>query len=331
VSISVNLRRALVEHNHALDGLQSVGRSGQHRVPGPLIVRLVEAVIALAEAGNHDARDFCDDTRWQYTQPIFTGFSSNNQPVRGYRNLTTALRFHDPSVNRDPAEDIYDELVAGRIVIVDLHLGVQEVVNLLSESIVSHLLRRQLETFTDGQQPPAIQLLLEEAHNLFATERYNAKDADIWVKLAKEAAKLNLGMTYATQEVSGVAHQVKANTANWVVAHLNNTQEVRELSKFYDFEAYADAIIASEDRGYVRLKARSSPYIVPVQIDRYDYELVNEARAAAGDPPLTPNGEPSTPAPPAPASAVPAPTIASPAPARPMPTMPQPTMPKPPA
>ena len=50
-----------------------------------------------------------------------------------------------------------------------------------------------------------------------------------------------------------------------------------------------DQNIASEDRGYVRLKTLSSPYIVPVQIDRNDLELVNEARAAAGDPPLTPS------------------------------------------
>lgn len=88
-----------------------------------------------------------------------------------------------------------------------------------------------------------------------------------------------------------MAHQVKANTANWVVAHLNNTKEVQELSKFYDFGAFGESIIAAEDRGYVRLKTLSSPYIVPVQIDRYDVELVNEARGEAGDPPLTQSSE----------------------------------------
>ena len=62
--------------------------------------------------------------------------------------------------------------------------------------------------------------MLEEAHNLFSSEKYK-DEGDVWVKLAKEAAKLKIGMLYATQEVSGVAHQVKANTANWVVAHLN--------------------------------------------------------------------------------------------------------------
>ena len=158
----------------------------------------------------------------------------------------------------------------------------------LSESITRRLLAKQTEVFTSGAdvKPPAIQVMLEEAHNLFASDRYK-DDADVWVKLAKEASKLNLGMTYATQEVSGVAHQVKANTANWAVAHLNNTKELRELGQFYDFSSFSDAIISAEDRGYVRLKTLSSPYIVPVQIDRYDIELVNEARAAAGDPPLT--------------------------------------------
>jgi len=219
-------------------------------------------------------------------EPIFTT-QSGGRSVRGWRNLNPLRPFHSPLTQNDPAIEIYDELVEGRIVIVDLHVGAESVTKALSEDITRRLLSRQTDEFTSGREPPHIQVMLEEAHNLFSSDRYK-DNLDVWVKLAKEASKLNLGMTYATQEVSGVAHQVKANTANWVVAHLNNTTEVNELAKFYDFQSFKDAIVASEDRGFVRLKTLSSPYIVPVQIDRYGVELVNEARAAAGDPPLTP-------------------------------------------
>jgi hypothetical protein len=247
---------------------------------------VVDKIIAVRESGDQGATDFTKDVRWKSVEPIFTT-QSGGRSVRGWRNLNPLRPFHSPLTQNDPAIEIYDELVQGRIVIVDLHVGAESVTKALSEDITRRLLSRQTEVFTSGKEPPHIQVMLEEAHNLFSTDRYK-DDLDVWVKLAKEASKLNLGMTYATQEVSGVAHQVKANTANWVVAHLNNTTEVNELAKFYDFRSFKDAIIASEDRGYVRLKTLSSPFIVPVQIDLYDVELVNEARAAAGDPPLAP-------------------------------------------
>ncbi|GID48482.1 hypothetical protein Aca07nite_57570 [Actinoplanes capillaceus] len=251
---------------------------------------VVDKIVELREGGDVDAADFTKNVRWSSVEPIFTT-KSQNRNVRGWKNLNPLRPFHSPLTVNDPAIEIYEELVQGRIVIVDLHVGASAITKALSESITARLLERQTTVFTAGQEePPAIQVMLEEAHNLFSSDRYK-DDRDIWVKLAKEASKLNLGMTYATQEVSGVAHQVKANTANWMVAHLNNTKEVRELAQFYDFGSFSDAIIASEDRGYVRLKTLSSPYIVPVQIDRYNLELVNEARAAAGDPPLGPTGD----------------------------------------
>jgi hypothetical protein len=258
-----------------------------HAIRGSDIRPVVDAVIALRDAGNGDAADFCDDIRWQSTEPIYSGQTGSSGRVRGWRNLIELKDFHNPDTQRDPADEIYEHLLDGRIVIVDLHVGSPPIIRVLSENITRRLINRQTAIFTSGEDPPPIQVMLEEAHNLFSTDKYK-DDGDVWVKLAKEASKLKLGMTYATQEVSGVAHQVKANTANWVVAHLNNTKELQELSRFYDFAAFADAIIASEDRGYVRLKTLSSPYIVPAQIDKYDVALVNEARAAAGDPHLSP-------------------------------------------
>lgn len=251
------------------------------------MVEVTQTIIDLREGGSTAAKEFTDDIRWQSTEPIFTG-QATGRNVRGYRNLIKLGRFHNPNTQRDVSDEIYAELLDGRVVIVDLHLGAEAVVKRLSESIVYRLIEMQTERFTSGQEPPSIQVVVEEAHNLFDRRKFDKDRPDPWVDLAKEAAKLHIGLVYATQEVTGVAHQVLANTKNWVVAHLNNSREVQELSRFYDFAAHADSIIKAEDKGYVRLKTMSSPFIVPVQVDRYGLMLVNEARASAGEPPLEP-------------------------------------------
>lgn len=261
--------------------------SGRCAIRADDMIEVTQQIVNLRAAGNAAAKEFTDNICWQSTEPIFSG-QATGKNVRGYRNLLKLVRFHNPNTQRDVADEIYAELLDGRIVIVDLHLGAESVVKRLSESIVYRLIQMQTEKFTSGQEPPSIQVVVEEAHNLFDRRKFDKDRPDPWVDLAKEAAKLRIGLVYATQEVTGVAHQVLANTKNWVVAHLNNSREVQELSRFYDFAAHADSIIKAEDKGYVRLKTMSSPFIVPVQIDRYGLEVVNEARASAGEPPLVP-------------------------------------------
>lgn len=282
IAISQELRGAVTESLQR-NPFHDAG-TGHASVAAADLEAVVDAILDLRDDGHAKANEFTKDPRWSNVEPIFTR-KSGKSTVRGWKNLNNLKPFHSPITKTDPASDIYDELLNGKIVIVDLHLGPESTIRELSASIVGTLLKKQTDAFTSGKEPPRIQVMLEEAHNLFASDRYK-NDSDVWVRLAKEASKLRLGMTYATQEVTGVAHQVKANTANWVVAHLNNMQELNELAKFYDFASYKDSIISSEDRGYVRLKSLSSPYIVPVQIDRYGLDLVNEARRAAGDPPL---------------------------------------------
>lgn len=254
------------------------------------LVQVCEWIVAKEEDGtgaNIKGFDsFVGGDPYKSVRPIFTQ-SNGGRFVSGYTKLKPLLPFHAPNSTSDYRDEVYRELTRGHVVIVDLHLGPDKVTRQLSEDLAARILEKQTETFTAGTDAPRLQVVLEEAHNLFGAQQYR-DDLDVWVRLAKEASKLNVGMVYATQEVSGVAHQVLANTKNWVVAHLNNTKEVRHLSQFYDFEAFSDAIISQEDKGYVRLKTMSSPYIVPVQIDKYDFALVNEARAVAGYPPLPP-------------------------------------------
>lgn len=279
VSMSREFANVLAEHLHLPEFVAS--HKGYVRIPGEHVVSVVLAIAELRENSDDGAKSFGKELPWTTTEAMATGKSSSNSgKVRGYLNLIPMRAFHDPHVSDDVAEAIYQELLEGRIVIVDLHIGSDKVIQTLSETITEHLLERHTDAFTKGEEPGHVQVMLEEAHNLFSSKRYD-NDADIWVRLAKEAAKLKIGMIYATQEVTGVAHQVKANTANWVVAHLNNRQELNELGKFYDFGSFQEAILASEDRGFVRIKTLSSPFIVPVQIERYAKELIDEAKAAA--------------------------------------------------
>lgn len=253
-------------------------RAGYVFVRGEDIAHVIDWI--LEHGDDEDVEKFTDDVSWQSIVPIYTGASQGRQ-VRGFRNLIQLNSFHNPSTDRPLGDEIYQDLLAGRIVIVDLHLGPTDVITRLSEHIVLDILGEQLSAFTQGEAPPHVQVVVEEAHNLFTRES-RTDYQDPWVKLAKEASKLKIGLVYATQEVSSVDRHVLANTKNWVVAHLNNTWEINELARFYDFSAFAESIARAEDKGYVRLKTESSPYIIPVHIDKFGPEMINEAREAAG-------------------------------------------------
>ena len=199
----------------------------------------------------------------------------------GARILNAARGFHSVAGGTDYAADIYNELIDGRIVVVDLSHGNEMVQQYCSEQVIAYLLERASERFTAGQEPVRVQVFIEEAQRLFNREKMeDINSTDPYVRLAKEAAKYHIGLIYATQEVRGVDASVLANTSNWIVTHLNNHSEINELSKCYDFEDFADLTLRSEDVGFARIKTRSGRYILPVQVDRFDDQRVLAARAA---------------------------------------------------
>ncbi len=186
----------------------------------------------------------------------------------GFRKLIPLRELHTPIRTMSYEEEIVQLLRKGKIAIIDLSQGDPSIQRIYSDRLCGSIFRNAMDCFIQNMPTNFIQMYFEEAHNLFPKKT----DSDLTIiynRIAKEGAKLRLGLAYATQEVSSISANVLKNTQNWFVSHLNNQDELREIAKYYDFEDFTDSLRRATDKGFIRMKTYSNAFIVPVQIDRF--------------------------------------------------------------
>lgn len=193
--------------------------------------------------------------------------NANDAFIRGLRVLDGAREYHSPDRTVAVESEIYEHLSAGKIVIIDLSVGPAFIRERVSGRVATHMFSRSQDVFLRGQLPPTILVYVEEAHNLISKK---AELTETWPTIAKEGAKFRIGLVYATQEPSSIHPNILSNTENWVVTHLNNDDELRVISKFYDFADFAPSLKRATDVGFARVRTLSGKFVIPVQVDKFE-------------------------------------------------------------
>jgi len=188
--------------------------------------------------------------------------------TRYNRKLTKYSSLHNPKAGEDFKKVIDDLLREGKIVLVDLSTVNEVIQKTYITKLCKYIFTNSMNKFTNDENPEYIQMYFEEAHNIFPKDDKDLKN--IYNRLAKEGAKLNIGISYSTQEVSSISPSILKNTQNWFISHLNNKDEIKALEKYYDFEDFSKSILKNSDVGYARVKTYSNNFIIPVQIKKFE-------------------------------------------------------------
>jgi Helicase HerA, central domain len=200
--------------------------------------------------------------------------------IRGIKALTRFVQYHSVKGSDDVARDIYKELATGKIVILDLSVGIPSIRQDMAERIAKRIFEFSMDQFTDGGDPPQMVLYVEEAHNLIGK---NSELDQTWPRIAKEGAKFKIALVYATQEPSSIHPNILANTENWFVTHLNNDDEISTIGKFYDFADFGKSLKKAQDIGFARIKTLSASFVVPTQVKLFNpASIISQMNALQG-------------------------------------------------
>jgi len=214
-------------------------------------------------APSKDGSSYFNDTELKLLDVL-----ENKNSWTGHNYIRPFNKYHSP-VGSSVFKEISDHIRNGRSVFIDLSQGNEAVRRNMVDRICRDVFNTQNRDFNSeaGVGDRFVMLHFEEAHRLF---RADDKDLNsIYNLLAKEGAKLNIAMVYSTQSMTTISPDLLKNTDNFLIAHLDDDRETREVARKYAFRDVAEDVQRIQSKGFVRMLTRSHRFALPVQIHKF--------------------------------------------------------------
>lgn len=271
--IPITFQKNVKEYLSGLTGVRkdSKDRFADDGQPITVLPSIYEAVATLhkTHAGAKDWFESSDDGSSYFNDTEEKMLRSlSDKTIVAHNYIRPFNKYHNPK-GSSIFEEIANQISGGRSVFIDMAQSNEVVRNNLVDRVCRIIFSRQNEKFNSagGVGERFVLFYFEEAHRLF-----NKDDSDlnsIYNLLAKEGAKLNIAMVYATQSMTTISPDLLKNTDNFLIAHLDDDREVKEVARKYAFRDVAEDVQRIQSKGFVRMITKSHRFALPVQIRRF--------------------------------------------------------------
>lgn len=207
---------------------------------------------------------------WERLDPLLEMFNATASKG-GYKKLYSLRDMHSANSQNSMWKLIRDICEYGKVCILDLSTTTNiKAKKFYAEKIDTLIFKKAEDNFSKNltNKYPMILLNYEEAHNLFPT---SAPSSSIYVKLAREGAKMQIGIIYNTQFITSIYGELKSLTENTFVGYMNNQHEIADLANVnYNFRDSGHEIMTARKVGYMSILTKNRRFPIRVQIDKFE-------------------------------------------------------------
>lgn len=214
------------------------------------------------------------------------GYSRRLYQLKGY-NIGQENSDKKGALSLSLGENIWNDLLNKKVVIIDLASISANVSKVLTEQIASVLLSKASAMFGDYEQQDKFKnfdvvVFIEEAQNYLSTEQVSG-GSGVFERLAKEGRKFHLGLVYITQQPSAIDQKITSQTENLIVMHLSNSGDTLMLNKIKDkFDLLTCRFLKDEaQKGLAYIYSEPhQPFVLQAQIHKFDKTMILNALKA---------------------------------------------------